>query len=222
MKQCLLCLDFTRDNICIPCKNDLPWVKAAYPEHSTPWNSSFSPLLYLPPVVSLISQLKFYRQFFQARTLTDLFLEALPPGPRPALLIPVPLHPWRMLWRGFNQSTELARLLSKGLNIPYSVSYIKRIKHTRAQRGSTKQHRKSNVTHAFKLIRPLPVSHIALIDDVLTTGETLSDICRAIREVHPDIHIDVWTMAQVPTPYTSPSIHSKPRYPSKTDCPKIE
>jgi ComF family protein len=213
MKQCLLCLDYSKENICIPCKADLPWIKSSCPgcgRHSelvnlcaicqkepALWNKGLAPLLYQPPVVNLVSGLKFSRLFFQARTLTDLFLEALPPGPLPQLLLPVPLHPWRMLWRGFNQSTELARLLSKGLGIPYSPYYLKRIKHTAAQRGSDKQTRKSNITRAFVLKRPLPVSHIALIDDVLTTGETLSEICRAIRSIHPDIRIDVWAMAQV-------------------------
>jgi len=213
MKQCLLCLDYSKENICIPCKRDLPWVKTTCPgcgRHSelvnlcalcqkvpALWNSALAPLLYLPPVVNLVSRLKFSRQIFQARTLTDLFLEALPSGPRPELLLPVPLHPWRMLWRGFNQSTELARLLSKSLGIPYSPYYIKRVKHSAAQRGSDKKSRQSNIRRAFILKQPLPVSHIALIDDVLTTGETLSEICRAIRSVHPNIRIEVWAMTQV-------------------------
>ncbi len=213
MKQCLLCLDYSHKNICTPCTLDLPWVKTRCPgcgRHSelaslcvicqkTPafWDRGIAPLLYLPPVVNLISGLKFSRQLFQARTLTDLFLEALPPGPLPQLLLPVPLHPWRMLWRGFNQSTELARLLSKHLGIPYSPYFIKRVKHSAAQRGSDKKTRQSNISQAFLLKRPLPVSRIALIDDVLTTGETLSEICRVIRSSHPDIQIDVWAMAQV-------------------------
>jgi ComF family protein len=213
MKQCLLCLDFTQENLCLPCKLELPWVKTVCPacgracssvnlcpdclKHSSPWNTGFFPLGYEPPLINLIKQLKFSRQYFQARSLTDLFLEALPPGPRPELLLPVPLHPWRMLWRGYNQSTELARLLSQSLHIPYSPSYLKRFKFSAAQRGSNKSLRQSNVSHAFKLIAPLKVSRVALIDDVLTTGETLSDICRAIRVHHPDIHITVWTMAQV-------------------------
>jgi ComF family protein len=147
--------------------------------------------------VNLIAGLKFSKQFHHARTLTDLFLEALPEGPRPELLLPVPLHPWRMLWRGFNQSTELTRLLSQALSIPYSPYYLKRIKHSTSQRGSKKSARRKNVTAAFALRQPLPVSHIALIDDVLTTGETLGALCRMLRAHQPELRIEVWAMAQV-------------------------
>lgn len=213
MKQCLLCLDFCKESFCGPCHGDLPWLKTFCPrcgrfeatsklcalcqQAPCPWDWGFAPLPYESPISPLILKLKLYQQVACARTLTDLFLDAFPGGPLPGLILPAPLHPRRLLSRGFNQSTELARLLSQGLKIPYSPYYLKRLKHGPHQRGSNKIARLSNVKDAFELARPLKVHHIALVDDVLTTGQTLGAMCEAIRKVHPSIRIDVWAMAQV-------------------------
>lgn len=213
MKQCLLCLDFSKENICNACKADLPWVKSTCQgcgRHSesaglckicikTPalWDFGLAPLLYETPISGLISELKFAHPFVQARTLTNLFMEALPAKTHPELILPIPLHPWRMLWRGYNQSTELARLLSKGLGIPYSPDYLKRVKHARTQRGSDKKTREQNMAESFILKKDLPVSHVAIVDDVMTTGETLKSVCRAIRSRQNNLKIEVWTLAQV-------------------------
>lgn len=212
MNQCLLCLDFTPESLCIPCQNELPWVQECCPRcgraahrnvicalcQKTPclWDRGVAPLFYSPPVASMILGLKQSRQLFYARTLANLFIQALPDTPRPELILPVPLHSWRLLKRGFNQSTELCKILAEQLRISYSPYYIKRLKHSPHQRGADKKTRKANVARAFSLIRPLPVSHIALVDDVFTTGETLTAVCKAIRQHHPDVRIEIWTIAQ--------------------------
>ena len=201
-------------SLCLPCKQSLPWVESLCPGcgRSSPknqlcalcqkapchWDRAHAPLLYLPPLAGMVLQLKFSRQFHYARTLANLFIETLPEGPLPDLILPVPLHPWRLLRRGYNQSTELAKILSERLGIAYSPYCLKRIKYTPPQSESKKSARKSNMKDAFALKRPIKAQHIALVDDVLTTGETLSALCQTIRRVHPDIKIDIWTVAQTP------------------------
>jgi ComF family protein len=144
----------------------------------------------------MILQLKMAKQFYYARILVDLFLESLPRDSLPDLILPVPLHPWRLLRRGYNQSTELAKILSERLSIPYNPYYLKRLKHSPAQKGSDRKTRRKNVAQAFALRRGLTVSHIALVDDVITTGETIRSLCKMIRAEYPEIKISIWTMAQ--------------------------
>jgi ComF family protein len=212
MKQCLVCLDFTPDALCALCKNELPWIQEFCPrcgrhepqnkpcalcQHSSClWDQGFFPLLYQHPVSPMVLQLKMSKQFHYARTLVDLFLEILPRDSLPDLILPVPLHPWRLFWRGYNQSTELAKILSERLSIPYSPYSLKRLKHSPAQKDSDKKTRRQNVDQAFALRRALTVSHIALVDDVITTGETLRSLCKIIRVEYPTIKISVWTIAQ--------------------------
>jgi len=159
-----------------------------------------APLLYQTPIPNMLWDLKFYRKLHYAQALSRLFIQAHPQIERPEILIPVPLHPRRMISRGFNQSAELCRALSQKLNIPYRTRHIKRIKHTPPQRQLGKHSRKHNLRDAFALHKPIPAKHIALVDDVLTTGETFDSICRMLRE-HTNIErIDVWAMAQTPSP----------------------
>lgn len=212
MEQCLLCLDATPTPLCPPCIAELPWVEGTCYQcgraHNSPtlcqpcqkqppaWDNCTAPLLYEPPITAMIRGLKFDHKLFYARRLSELFVRALHANSLPELLLPVPLHPWRMIGRGFNQSGELSRALSRLLNIPYRTRHIKRIKHTPPQRELDKSSRKHNLKDAFALHKPIQAKHIAIVDDVLTTGETLDRICMMLREQSDVKRIDVWAMAQ--------------------------
>jgi competence protein ComFC len=98
------------------------------------------------------------------------------------LIIPVPLHRRRFNWRGFNQAETLARELGKQLGISFNVSLVKRLKHTKPQTKLTLEERKNNLQNAFDVTSPLPNKKIILIDDVLTSGTTILELTRVLKQ----------------------------------------
>ena len=113
--------------------------------------------------------------------------------PRPQLLIPVPLHWSRLLWRGFNQSVELARHISAELNIPIDRTVVYRNRPTKSQALLPFRQRKRNVSNCFELRRPLNVASVAIVDDVVTSGATVDQMSIALRK-HRAAQIQVWAL----------------------------
>lgn len=108
--------------------------------------------------------------------------------PLPDIIIPVPLHPRRLRWRGFNQSKILAehisRNLAPGLEIPVAENILKRKKYTPPQMKIKKySERKKNLKDAFSIEDAAPIKNntILLIDDIATTGTTLSECAEALK-----------------------------------------
>jgi|GEM_PF-217773 ComF family protein len=112
----------------------------------------------------------------------------------PQLLIPVPLSNKRYWQRHYNQAQLLCDCLSIATHIP-NQAIVQRVKHTMAQTELNKQQRIDNVYNAFKCDLIINAKHIAVIDDVITTGVTINAVCRAIKTHNPTVKISVWTMA---------------------------
>lgn len=112
--------------------------------------------------------------------------------PLPDLIIPVPLHPRRLRYRGFNQSCLLAEILQErltpgGIHIPIDTERLKRIRLTKPQmKTDTKEERIRNLKDAFRVdlevAGPLLGKYVWLIDDVATTGTTLDECARALKQ----------------------------------------
>ena len=121
-----------------------------------------------------------------AAPLGALLVEAmdgrLPMG-GPALLVPVPLHPRRERERGFNQASLLARRLGRAWRVPVRDDVLVRAVATPSQTELDAKARRANVRDAFRLRRPDLVAgrHVLLVDDILTTGATLSECARSLR-----------------------------------------
>lgn len=96
-------------------------------------------------------------------------------------VIPVPLHSVRLRERGFNQSDLLARPLAKALDLPYAPGILKRRRNTSSQTALSVQARLRNVEGAFTVNNLGNLKRVLLIDDVVTTGATLSSCAEAIR-----------------------------------------
>lgn len=101
------------------------------------------------------------------------------------ILVPVPLHYTRLVMRGFNQSAWLASTLAKATGAPLSVDALKRTRRTPSQAGLSSRARRRNVSGAFSVRASrkalIAGKRVLLVDDVLTTGATLSACTRALE-----------------------------------------
>jgi ComF family protein len=122
--------------------------------------------------------------------------------PLPQALIPVPLHRWRLLKRGFNQSTLIARQLSRAFHIPLYANLFTRNRSTTQQSKLAFQFRQKNIKGAFSIkaqTTPLffsenKIEHVAIVDDVMTTGATAQALAKLLKQECKVQHVEVWTL----------------------------
>lgn len=98
------------------------------------------------------------------------------------VVVPVPVHPERLLERGYNHAELLSEKIAKILGKPHGPSVLRRVRHTERQSGLTRRSRLENIRGAFEAVCPGEVAgrKILLIDDVLTTGSTASECARVL------------------------------------------
>ncbi|TNH04077.1 amidophosphoribosyltransferase [Testudinibacter sp. TR-2022] len=169
-----------------------------------PWQRLVTISHFQPPLSDLIHTFKFHRQFQLDRTLARLLLLAVKQAqrahdlPLPEVLLPVPLHPLRQWQRGYNQATLLARWLSHWLQIPCDDRLLQRIRYTRAQRALSGKQRRNNLKKAFAINPKISEIHyrsVAIIDDVITTGATMAELCRLLQKCGIT-QIQVWCLCR--------------------------
>ncbi|ADJ27928.1 ComF family protein [Nitrosococcus watsonii] len=201
-------------DLCAPCRRDLPALGAACSrcarplpiagicgacqQQAPPQHYTFSPFRYAPPLDYLLLQLKFHGKLHLAPLLGQLTAEYLEQRvhPLPECIIPVPLHPTRLRERGFNQALELARPVAKQLKIPIHYKAVQRQRNTARQSELPRQERKRNLRGAFALNNTLTARHVAIMDDVLTTGHTVAELTKTLRRGGAQM-VEVWTCARV-------------------------
>ncbi len=112
-------------------------------------------------------------------------------------LIPIPLHPRKKFIRGYNQSEKLAEGIASVINVPVDVDFISRTKYGKSQTTKGRFLRWDNIQGKFNFSPEgrKKHMHIALVDDVITTGATLETIIRLIHENNPEIRISILSLA---------------------------
>jgi ComF family protein len=113
------------------------------------------------------------------------------------VLIPVPLHPKRQFKRGYNQSELLAKGIAKELKCAVELNAVKRHANNKTQTGKSRFERWDNVSSIFE-VNPKPLksyNHIAIVDDVITTGSTVETLIESIRFYYPGLRVSVITLA---------------------------
>jgi ComF family protein len=146
----------------------------------------------------MVRALKYHSALAYARVLGELLAAHLSDAHRPRLpevLLPVPLAPRRFRERGYNQAIELGRYLERGLDVPMRADLLVRIRETREQAGLPRRERRKNIRGAFALRQPITVSHVALIDDVITTGSTVNELARLLKANGVE-RVEVWAVAR--------------------------
>lgn len=186
--QCRRCaLELVRDvELCGRCTRRLPAFDRAH--------AGFA---YRGSIERLVQRFKFRHELAAGRVLAGLMARrlAMQGVPRPDLMVPVPLHWRRRLVRGFNQAELLCRDLSRHFGgLPW-YPLLRRRRATAAQSELPAERRGGNVRGAFALRSGVVPGHVALVDDVMTTGSTLDECARRLRRAGVG-RIDVWVVAR--------------------------
>lgn len=204
-------------DICADCIEDLPRVPYACRSCATPidsitaelcgacqrkrppYDSTHAVFLYEFPISNLVAQFKFQGTISHARLLGRLMASSLKSSmpDLPEFIIPVPLHTRRISQRGFNQSLELARYLSRCLGVALDDKMVGRARHTPPQTGLSERDRRRNVRGVFYVRKDLQGQHVAIVDDVVTTGSTVSELARTLKRAGAK-RVDVWALARTP------------------------
>lgn len=163
------------------------------------FDSAWTAFVHVEPVRRGVHRLKYGAQFEQSRVLGRLMgRQAAARGETlPDLLIPVPLPRRRLFLRGYNQAQELARAVSRACGIPVDAGAAVLVRSPGDQIGQTAAQRRRNLRGAFRIEQDLGGRHVALIDDVMTTGATLDALARAARRAGA-ARIEAWALARAP------------------------
>lgn len=215
-QDCVLCGATGGDAfLCAPCHRELPYhAGPACPVCAGPSDFSgdshvcgsclkqppayercIAALRYAFPADRLIQALKYRKQLALARLLADVLTEAVRNAPRPDLLVPLPLHPDRARERGFNQATELAKPLAQKLRIPLDTTSLARTRNTAPQATLPLDDRHRNVKGAFACAGSFAGKHVALLDDVMTSGATLNEAAKALKRAGA-VEVSLWVAAR--------------------------
>lgn len=153
---------------------------------------------YAWPVAHFVRSLKYGQSLAQARVLGTLLgdhLRTHRSGDWPDCIVPVPLSAQRYRERGYNQAIELGRFVADSLQLPLRTELVMRTRHTIEQSGLDRRARRRNLRHAFAVNATNLPDHIALLDDVITTGSTVNEIARLLKKSGVR-QVEVWAVAR--------------------------
>jgi ComF family protein len=214
---CLLCGATSGTGpLCGACLADLPWhrqpqcprcavptpdgqVCGACLKHPPAFDRSRAALAYAFPLDRLIPRLKYNGRLAIAPALGECLAASAAPGPSPDCLIPMPLHAKRIRERGFNHATEIAREVAKRLDLPLDTDSCRRIRDTPPQMGLKHDARRRNVRGAFVCTGDVRGRRIALIDDVMTTGTSLDELAKTLKQAGA-LEVETWVVARTLAP----------------------
>ncbi len=153
---------------------------------------------YTFPLDKLIQALKYGERLELAHSFADQLAQHI--IIRPDSMIAMPLHPARLQERGFNQSLELARRLEKKLHIPVLTNVCERVRDTPPQSTLSRNARNKNMQQAFACTKnfstqDLSGQHIAIVDDVMTSGASLNEVARVLRAAGAS-EVSAWVIAR--------------------------
>lgn len=166
--------------------------------HHYYYDRVYSPFIYSEDIRYLIKKMKYQKKIHFAHTLSSLFVQkshSINDFQLPQAIIPMPMHNKRLKQRGFNQALELSRFFASHYKLPLNYTSLIRSKHTDLQAGLTAIERQKNVQKAFIIEAPLDYEHVALIDDVMTTGSTVNEAAKILKKSGVK-KVDIWIIAR--------------------------
>ena len=186
---CLAPIERQTGNICVPCSAGVPF------------DQVIALTRYTPPISDLICRLKYRHHIYLAKILGMLLANHIKKHRQilPELLVAVPLHKQRIRQRGFNQAVEIARTVSAELDLKTDYQCIEKFKITPLQTTLNSRQRRNNLKGAFRLRHPIYAKSVAVLDDVMTTGATVSEIASLLKR-NGARRVEVWVPARTSPP----------------------
>lgn len=210
-QPCLLCGDLNHHGIlCHACDTSLPSLAHSHcpvcalptldnavcgnclksPPH---FKRTVAAYAYAFPLDKLILTLKYGAQLHLAEYLGDKLLQEV--RLLPDCLVAMPLHPERLKQRGFNQSQQLANHAGRQLKLPVLRSACQRVRDTPSQSTLPWNERRKNLRKAFSCTSEVAGKHVAVVDDVMTTGATLNELSQALLDAGAT-EVSAWVVAR--------------------------
>ena len=213
-QHCLLCAASNANavGLCTACLNDLPW----HPASSCPqcglasshqvcgsclrsqpdFNATHAIYLYAYPLDAMMHGYKYGSQLNLSRTFGQLLLQKTQSN-KVDLIIPMPMHPTRLKQRGFNQALEIAKVLAKDNACKLDYKTVIRQTLTPPQASLPLKQRVKNIKGAFNIINAehLMGKRIAIVDDVMTTGASLNELAKTLKQAGAS-HVECWVIAR--------------------------
>jgi len=210
-QPCLLCGAMSRHGSwCAACDNSLPYLSAAHcPACALPtldgalcgrclkkkplFDRTTAVFAYSFPLDKLVQALKFNEQLQLVNGLADKLAQRITSPPD--CIVPMPLHPVRLRERGYNQSLELAKRIAQQLEVPLLPHACQRVRDTPPQSTLKWKERGKNMRKAFACADNFAGKHVAMVDDVMTSGASLNELALALRRAGAR-EVSAWVVAR--------------------------
>ena len=201
-QDCLLCASAADALVCVECEARLPHCGTA--EDDPPgalsavdeWHAAFD---YRFPVDRLIHRFKFAGDLVVGRWLARQLARRVLSLPAPDLLVAPPLTSARLRARGFNQALEVAKVIGRARSVGVDIDGLAKVRDTIPQPALGGRARRRNLRGAFTCRLNLSGEHVAIVDDVLTTGATADAVARALKEAGAE-RVSLWAVARAHGP----------------------
>ncbi len=211
-RMCLLCGVSNEKDVCHACFKDLPQL----PTNRCPicllpvttsqecgvclttkpaFTRALAAFQYSFPIDALIQSLKYQTNLAIVPILADLLIDQIEITKLPDFIVPMPLHPKRLRERGFNQALEISRVIANKSGVTLLSDVCQRIRNTPAQTGLNWKERQKNIHNAFTCSINVSGKHIAVVDDVMTTGATLNELAKVLCQQGAD-EVSGWIVAR--------------------------
>ena len=231
-QACALCDAEDRAAICSSCASSLlrPDVAQSCPVCASParlgqvcgqclraapqFDATVTAFHYVYPLDRLVQSFKFRADLKLAAFFADVLTasvsahyRALAINALPTVVVALPLAHRRLRERGFNQAALLADGVARRLNLPAAHDAMLRIRETQPQSGLTREARIKNIRGAFDCSTSLDGRHVAIVDDVMTTGATLSEAAKVLKRAGA-VRVDAWVLSRAVMESTAGTVHA--------------
>jgi ComF family protein len=217
-QDCALCGAPSGDSLfCPACDASLPAIRHACPRCALPLpesrllcgrclgkrnpavDDSVAAFEYRFPLDRLVQRFKFASDLALGHALASRLAQRLAGVDRPDCLVVPPLSPRRLRQRGFNQALEVAKVLGRAIGVACKPRAIVRLRETEVQHELDRRRRLANLRGAFACACRFERQHVAIVDDVVTTGATAETLARALKDAGA-ARVSVWAVARTPGP----------------------
>src|SRR5258706_5819868 len=214
-QDCALCAAASPRLVCDACESALPRPRAccvrcaiALPagevcgecrRHPPQFDETVAAFEYRFPIDRLVQRFKYAGDLALGRWLAEQLATRLAGVDPPTLVVAPPSSPERLRERGFNPGLEIANTVAGRLGVSRSIDAVSRARKTAPQPGLGRKARRRNLEGVVDCRLPLAGSHVAIVDDVLTTGATADAVAAVLRKAGA-ARVSVWVVARTPEP----------------------